>query len=384
MTCRTKILVFMLMTAGLSGTAVNSWGSSFPAALQSGYNAKDPEERAVNYTKAIDAWTPADGNKSKAVAYGARAFAYYELKLYDKALGDYDKALALDPAGECGIGMPGAAYNARGAVYSYLKQYEKALADYAKAIELKPDYAYAYANRGDIYLKLKIYDQAIAEYNSAAAADPAYGGVYSGRGQAYAALKQYDKAVSDYSTLIVLKSNHPGGYYARGNLYSLLKQYDRALADYDKAAELDPSSADAYNGRGIAHLLLGKSGQAKADFLKAEAAYSAELARPSAGAAAYGGRGWNYLWLGRCEKAKKDFDKAVKTDADDAAHYGNLGIYWWSCGHSKKSALGWFTKSFERGFDQWEALYAEASDGHFLKGLNGAPEFKALVKKYRK
>lgn len=48
------------------------------------------------------------------MAYVNRANSYCYLKKYDKAIADYDQAIALDPSGECGTGQKGTAYAERG------------------------------------------------------------------------------------------------------------------------------------------------------------------------------------------------------------------------------------------------------------------------------
>jgi len=64
------------------------------------------------------------------------------------------------------------AYNNRGIVYDDLKEYDKAMADYNKANEINPQYAMAYNNRGSVYYDLKEYDKAIKDYNKALGIDP--------------------------------------------------------------------------------------------------------------------------------------------------------------------------------------------------------------------
>ena len=51
---------------------------------------------------------------------------------------------------------------------------------------------------------------------------------------------------------------------------------------------------------------------------------------------------------------------------------------------NKQKALEYCEKCFQNGFDQWDELYDDTSDGHFISDLNQTLEFKALVEKYRK
>jgi tetratricopeptide (TPR) repeat protein len=96
-----------------------------------------------------------------AVSYYNRGNAYGKLKKHEKAIEDYNKAIALDP--EYAV-----AYNNRGTAYDELKKHEKAIEDYNKAIALNPEYATAYANRGITRLlsNEELY-KAIADFKSA-------------------------------------------------------------------------------------------------------------------------------------------------------------------------------------------------------------------------
>ena len=261
--------VAVIMAGGIDLPALAADCYSFESCVKKGYASKAPEERIEYNTKAIEYWRYRDGNKNKAIASHNRGFAYGELKQYDKAIADFDKAIELNPE--------------------------------------------------DVHVD------------------------YRNRGVAYRKLKQYDKAIADYDKAIELNPKDADTYHNRGFAYDELKQYDKAIADYDKAIKLNPEYAYAYNNRG-----------------------------------------YTYLWLKKCDKAQTDFKKANKLDAKDPVPYGNLGNYWWACRKNKVTAFKWFEKSFRLGFDRWDELYDETSDGHFLKGLNDTPEFKALVKKYRK
>ena len=248
-------------------------------------------------------------------------------------------------------------YNNRGIAYLELKRHEKALADYGKALELLPEDIASHYNRGFAYVSLKQYKKALAAYDKVIKLDPTgvsgpgqKGAAYSNRGAVYNYLKKYDKALADFNSALALDPKSALAYINRGNSYRELKEYDKALADYDQVIALGLSAECGSCPKG----------------------------------AVYGERGVAYLWLEKCEPAGADLEKALEGDDKTPLPYSNLGIYWWACRQDKQKALDRFESSFKRGFDQWEELYLETDYGHFLKGLNDAPEFKELVRKYRK
>ena len=72
---------------------------------------------------------------------------------YKQAIGDYDKAIELNP-------KFAKAYDNRAAAYGSLGNYRKAIEDWSKAIELDPKSAMVYYNLGVAYWSLGNYRQA--------------------------------------------------------------------------------------------------------------------------------------------------------------------------------------------------------------------------------
>lgn len=72
-----------------------------------------------------------------ASAYATRATTYLHKGQYDLAIGDFSKAIELDPDDTW-------AYNDRAAAYIGKGQYDLAITDCTKAIELDPNFAKAY------------------------------------------------------------------------------------------------------------------------------------------------------------------------------------------------------------------------------------------------
>nr|QNO55444.1 photosystem I assembly protein Ycf3 [Methanosarcinales archaeon ANME-1 ERB7] len=270
------------------------------------YNGLSEHERAIeDYNKAIAL------NPNFAGAYNNRGVAYVRLKQHEQAIGDYDKAIALNPSYV-------EAYSNRGAAYYGLKQHEQAIGDYDKAIVLNPNYAEAYSNRGNTYAELNQRERAIEDYNKAIALNPNYAGAYSNRGNTYAELNQRERAIEDYNKAIALNPNYAEAYSNRGNTYAELNQRERAIEDYNKAIALNPNDAEAYSNRGNTYAELNQHERAIKDYNKATALNPND-------AKTYYNRGAAYYGLNQHEQAIENYNKAVELNPNDAEAYNNRG-----------------------------------------------------------
>jgi len=136
----------------------------------------------------------------------------------------------------------------RGVAYDNLKQYDKALADYNSAIAIVPHFGRAFHNRGHAREKMEQYEQAVADYNDA--------------------LTNADNLVIDALGGIA-GVDKAGVYYDRGNALYELKKFDESVASFTSAIALDGKFAAAYNNRGVVHFELGDKTAACADRSKA-------------------------------------------------------------------------------------------------------------------
>ncbi|MFC5269547.1 tetratricopeptide repeat protein [Adhaeribacter terreus] len=78
------------------------------------------------------------------LGYKKRAQYYTQMQMPDRALKDWNEAIALEPKNAEN-------YAGRGYAYFWLQKQQQALADYNQAIALKPDFAEAYAHRAQLY-----------------------------------------------------------------------------------------------------------------------------------------------------------------------------------------------------------------------------------------
>ena len=268
--------------------------------------------------------------------YDDRAIAWYRKGELDRALADYNKAIALDL-------KFGSAYLNRGNVWHSKGQYDRALSDYDKAISLgNVNLAVAHTNRGNSWLAMGNPDRALGDYNTAIAIDPKFGNVYLDRGNIWHTRGQYGQALADYDKAISLGNvnlalaysnrgntrrlkgdlddaladlNHSIdldpksviAYSNRGQVWLSKGKYDSALADFNKIIELDPKNADAYNNRGVVFDRLNNKDRAIDDYAHA-------IAMRPGFALAFRNRARDFAGQGKLASAMDDLDQAIKID----------------------------------------------------------------------
>src|SRR3990167_4842469 len=135
------------------------------------YRNKGQNDRAIeDYNKVI----ALDPNNVK--AYNNRGGAYDNKGQNDRAIEDYNKAIALDPNNAAAYNNRGAVYAKNSLIKALLdknknpriadvyknnadEDYDRAIEDYNNAIALDPNYADAYARRGSAYDNKGQYDR---------------------------------------------------------------------------------------------------------------------------------------------------------------------------------------------------------------------------------
>jgi tetratricopeptide (TPR) repeat protein len=128
------------------------------------------------------------------ISAGRRLYAKNQ---WDEALGEYEKAVKLDP------GNP-EAYYWRGRTHIKTGEHALALDDFLRAVKLKPDYPEAYDNLGWLFARQK----------------------------------QYDEAILHLSRSIALKQDNAWAYFNRGRMYHHKGDTERAVDDLKKACDL--------------------------------------------------------------------------------------------------------------------------------------------------
>jgi tetratricopeptide (TPR) repeat protein len=179
------ILIAMLLAVPLGGCSfdLGSWGSDH----------EKPKPAAEKPTGTVSAQ-----NVSDAQGYTTRGQALAKSGKTEEALGEFDRALALDP------------YNAqalygRGLIYQGEKQHQQAIEDFTAANGLTPQRAEPLLARASSYLALDKAKEAAADLDEAVQADPNSAPAWAARGAAYEKLGDKAKAAASYGRAIALR-----------------------------------------------------------------------------------------------------------------------------------------------------------------------------------
>jgi tetratricopeptide (TPR) repeat protein len=226
--------------------------------------SKDYACKVDNLSKKIVA-DPNDGEN-----YYSRGVAYEELKQYDRAIPDFTKYIASNPANKEYLAD---GYNERANCYRFSGSFAKALADYNIALQLFES-SKVYVSRGNYYSDQKEFAKAVADYDRALALNNKEAEAYYNRAKAYNGQKLYAKAIADLDIYVGLnKTDIPflaDGYQERSTAYRYLGKLTLALADMNSAIGLDETTGRRFTARALIYRAMGKTSLAVADEKTAE------------------------------------------------------------------------------------------------------------------
>src|SRR5277367_4287526 len=93
----------------------------------------------------------------------------------------------------------------RGATYWYVNKMQLSLGDFDRAIALDPKNARAFRERANACRTIGRLDQALADANQAVRLDPSDAQAFDVRGNVFNNNGQYDRAIADYNEALRLK-----------------------------------------------------------------------------------------------------------------------------------------------------------------------------------
>ncbi|WP_070016776.1 tetratricopeptide repeat protein [Streptomyces nanshensis] len=291
------------------------------------HHAADSHERALADFDAALALTPDDVE-----ALHGRGRTYLAAHRDDEALADFDRVLALDPDDPRALAARGVTLSvtgrheealtaldravdavpddswtitARAATNLALERHPEALADGDRAVALDPEYALAFGRRGAIHWAMGHHEEALADFSSAIGLHPEYIWALGERGEANRLMGRHREALADFSRAVELDPEYDWALASRGQTHRIMDNYPEALTDFDRALAVDPAYAWALSERGEVNRLLGRHREALTDFDRA-----LELAPDDPWALA--SRGQTHRTMGNYPDALADFDRALE------------------------------------------------------------------------
>lgn len=140
-----------------------------------------------------------------------------------------------------------------GRIYLKSELYEKAVSEYEKAIALNPKAVEAYNGVGIAYVMLKRYSDAIDAQRKALALQPDFAEAYAGLGLACLMQNEYDLSLKHYRQAVTLNPQFLEAHLKIGIILLNQQQYPEAASAYQKAIELNPNNAEAYHNLGVCY-----------------------------------------------------------------------------------------------------------------------------------
>nr|HQU74221.1 tetratricopeptide repeat protein [Calditrichia bacterium] len=164
---------------------------------------------------------------------------YYNFRLYDKAMRQFDAVLETNP----NIYKP---YFGKGVIYFLQKQYDKSLHELSRSLALKPNHDRSYFYQGIVYTKVDSLKKGIQSLERAIDINPNYAPTHYQLGQAEMQRGWFKKAITSLIQATRLDPDYHLAHNALGEAYYALNSFEEAIIEFKKAISLKGNFATAY------------------------------------------------------------------------------------------------------------------------------------------
>ncbi|MGC1709604.1 MAG: tetratricopeptide repeat protein [Nitrosotalea sp.] len=144
---------------------------------------------------------------------------------------------------------PSHKYHVNGTVSYNLREYDKAIEEFDKAIAYDPNDTLAHFKKGESLYQLGRYDEALKAYDEVIRINPNYDDAHFGKGNVLFDIERYDEALKAYDEVIRINPNGYGGHFNKALIFEKLDRKEESLQEYDKAIRLAPNNADVHNNK---------------------------------------------------------------------------------------------------------------------------------------
>jgi tetratricopeptide (TPR) repeat protein len=202
-------------------------------------------------------------------AYSARGVHYREQGEPEKALADYDRAIAIAPGYANTYLSRANLYRDLGRRSENPDYFRRAVQDLDRAIELDPAEPAFYNSRALAYGYLGATARALDDYATALRLDPAHVDAHQNRARLYRAAGDFDRAYDDYTAVTRYRPHDPVSWLRRADTALMASRMEEALADFTRCIEIAPAFGDCYLGRAQVHDRMGHGAAAQQDLQSA-------------------------------------------------------------------------------------------------------------------
>jgi tetratricopeptide (TPR) repeat protein len=233
--------------------------------------------------------------------YMDRGYQYFQNKLIDEALDDFNKALELNPRSHIG-------YHYRAVLFYTIGYADYAIKDNTQAILLSDNDTLTNIylnNRGNAKMMKQDFQGAYDDYLTVLKFDSTDLAALTSIGTTLNGLNRDEEAIEYLETVIRLYPKSYGGYVNLAYKYMLLEDYQKALDLNNKALEIDSLQPNAYNNRGFVHYKLKNNEAALNDINKSLNIYPNN-------SYAYKNRSLVYIEQDKLNLACLDMEKAIE------------------------------------------------------------------------
>ena len=158
-------------------------------------------------------------------------------------------------------------YITKGAIYSQLKRYDDAIKEYNKALsqgeilssiysnimDRHPYSRFAWFNLGVAYNNIELFEKAIEAFDFAIAIEPTFSSAYFNKANSLAGMQMYHHAIAAYRETFEHEEPEALTYYYIGECYEKTGELDKAIENFRKTIEMDENIADAWVGLGVCY-----------------------------------------------------------------------------------------------------------------------------------
>ena len=173
-------------------------------------------------------------NPENSRAHDNLGFTYDHRGMEEKALAEFETAVALQKDNFRALANLGVSYAKAG-------RYNESLEVLQKSLQFR-EYHKTYDKLGLIYVRLGDLDKAIESFRSAIRINSRYAKAYNDLGTVYGRLGKFDLAMQSFNEAIMIDPDYDGAHYNKGILLDYLGDKDLAAKEFEIALSLEPEN----------------------------------------------------------------------------------------------------------------------------------------------